>query len=344
MTPAAIDVVVTGVAAVTPRGDSLAEVLAAERCAPPDGWFDPRQRLGKRGYKYLPAASQYLLAATRSALEDARDDLATVPPDTRGVAVGTNSAASALHAAMNRTVVHSSTDELSPAFAPFFSINLFSSRLATEHKLKGFNLTSTSPRVAALEALETGLRALRLGRASWLLIGATEEPLDAEEPGAARSECGAVALVLEPRQAAERRGARVYGQLRARTAFLPPTAAAGSAGQQRAADLIRAGLRALGGAADAAGVLVVVDDSPVGRAVAAVAGDGAERVAAGSGCLEPLLQAAGLLTCGDRERVLVTAAAHGNVAIALATPAGVRSGAGSAADATSAGRLHVTVA
>jgi 3-oxoacyl-[acyl-carrier-protein] synthase II len=342
MTTSAMDVVVTGVAAVTPRGDTLAEALAADRCAPPDGWFDPRQRLGKRGYKYLPAASQYLLAATRGALEGARDDLASVPPEARGVAVGTNSAASALHAAIDRTVVGSSTDELSPAFAPFFSINLFSSRLATEHQLKGFNLTSTSPRVAALEALETGLRALRLGRAEWLLVGATEEPLDPDEPGAPSSECGAVALVLETAQAAEQRGARVYGHLRARTAFLAPAVAAGSA--QRAADLVREGLQALGAGGGPGGALLVVDDSPVGRAVATAVGDGAERVAAGAGCLEPMLRAAGLVACGDRQRVLMTAAAHGNIAVALATPAGARSAPGAAADATVEGRPHATVA
>lgn len=340
----AMDVVVTGVAAVTPRGHTLAEALAAERCAPPDGWFDPRQRLGKRGYKYLPAASQYLLAAAHGALADARDDLAAVAPDARGVAVGTNSAASALHASMDRTVVRSSADDLSPAFAPFFSINLFSSRLATEHELKGFNLTSTSPRVAGLEALETGLRSLRLGRAAWLLVGATEEPLDPDQPGAASSECGAVALVLEPAQAAEHRGAAVYGHLRARTAFLAPALAAGHAGQRRATELWREGLRALGAGSGPAGALLVVDDSPVGRAVAAAVGEDSQRAAAGAGCLEPMLQAAGLVACGACERVLVTASAHGNVAIAVATPAGVRSAPGAPTDAPGKGRVRATLA
>ncbi|WP_052713696.1 beta-ketoacyl synthase N-terminal-like domain-containing protein [Streptomyces katrae] len=151
--------VVSGIGVVTPRGDRPREAARGARpaaAARAGDWFDHRTRLGPRGYKYLPAASQYFLAAAKEAMADARDEPDRWPAELRGAAVGTNSSAAALHEAMDRTVLAEGAAALSPVTAPYFSINLFGSRLATEHGLKAFNLTVTSPRVAGLESLETG--------------------------------------------------------------------------------------------------------------------------------------------------------------------------------------------
>ncbi|MEU3402845.1 beta-ketoacyl synthase N-terminal-like domain-containing protein [Streptomyces sp. NPDC006670] len=316
--------VVSGIGVVTPRGDRPVE---AARSARPSGaaqagdWFDHRTRLGPRGYKYLPAASQYFLAAAKEALADARDEPEHWPAELRGAAVGTNSSAAALHEAMDRTVLAEGAAALSPVTAPYFSINLFGSRLATEHGLKAFNLTVTSPRVAGLESLATGARAVAAGRAAWLLAGATEEALDPAHAGHADSERGAVALVLEPLESVRARGGRAYGHCRVRSLFLPPRTAAAGRGAQRARQLIDAALAAWGaGPAGAARVIAVLDGSPVGRAVAEALGPGAETVPAGAGALEPLLQAAGALAALPGPVLLVTAAAQGNLALALLTP------------------------
>ncbi|MFE2677665.1 beta-ketoacyl synthase N-terminal-like domain-containing protein, partial [Streptomyces hygroscopicus] len=206
--------------------------------------FDFRTALGRRGYKYLPAASQYFLAAAKGALAQAGPDaLEAVGPEERGAAVGTNSAAVALHHTMDRTITTTGAEDLSPALAPYFSVNLFGSRLATEHDLKGFNLTFTSPRVAGLEALQAGRRAIAAGRARRLLAGATEEALPEGEPGADRPESGAVALVLEPASAARSRGAAALGRVAVRSFFLPPRVAAAAEGGG-AAPALRGGGRA----------------------------------------------------------------------------------------------------
>ncbi|MDN3060747.1 beta-ketoacyl synthase N-terminal-like domain-containing protein [Streptomyces sp. SRF1] len=233
--------------------------------------FDFRTALGRRGYKYLPAASQYFLAAAKVALAQAGPDaLEAVGPEERGAAVGTNSAAVALHHMMDRTITATGAEDLSPALAPYFSINLFGSRLATEHDLKGFNLTFTSPRVAGLEALQAGRRAIATGRARRLLAGATEEALPEGEPGADRPESGAVALVLEPASAARSRGAAALGRVAVRSFFLPPRVAASADGAGQAAALLRDALAALGHRADRPlTVTAVLDGSPVGEAVAA---------------------------------------------------------------------------
>ncbi|WP_413799482.1 beta-ketoacyl synthase N-terminal-like domain-containing protein [Streptomyces iranensis] len=295
--------------------------------------FDFRTALGRHGYKYLPAASQYFLAAAKRALAQAGPDaLEAVGPEERGAAVGTNSAAVALHHTMDRTVTATGAGDLSPVTAPYFSINLFGSRLATEHDLKGFNLTFTSPRVAGLEALQTGQRALATGRARRLLAGATEEALPEVEPGADTSEAGAVALVLEPEPAARSRRVAALGRVGVRSFFLPPKVAASAEGAERAAALLRDALDALGHRPDRPlAVTAVLDGSPVGEAMAAALDEKAlggralagkpERVPAGAGALEPVARVAAALAAPEgHPHAVVTAAAEGNAAVCLVTP------------------------
>lgn len=286
----------------------------------PENWFDHKRELGPRGYKYLPSASQYMLAATKRALADSGPGIEGVELERRAAAVGTNGAASRLHADMDRTVLDGDADDLSPALAPFFSINLFGSRLAIEHGLQAFNLTLTSPRVAGFEAMQHGLRSAMLGRASWLMAGAVEAPVDPAEPGADASETGAVAVVLEPEAAVTARGGRSYGRCRSWTSFLPPA----QASPDRAADVLTAAQRAFGLAAgDPVVVHAVLDESPVGVAFDAALPASATRVAAGSGCLTPMVQLAAALTEPSGTRagslLVVAAAAQGNVACALIT-------------------------
>ncbi|GAA3364395.1 hypothetical protein GCM10017744_063000 [Streptomyces antimycoticus] len=333
----AVGLVVTGIGTVSADG------------------FDFRTALGRHGYKYLPAASQYFLAAAKRALAQAGPDaLEAVGPEERGAAVGTNSAAVALHHTMDRTVTATGAGDLSPVTAPYFSINLFGSRLATEHDLKGFNLTFTSPRVAGLEALQNGRRALVTGRARWLLAGATEEALPEGEPGAETSEAGAVALVLEPETAARSRGAAALGRVGVRSFFLPPRVAGSAEGAERAAALLRDALDALGHRPDQPlAVTAVLDGSPVGEAVAAAleekvldeqapggrtAAGKLERVLAGAGALEPVARVAAALGApAGHVHAVVTAAAEGNIAVCLVTPSGATADGATADGATADG-------
>ncbi|GDY53957.1 hypothetical protein SVIO_045800 [Streptomyces violaceusniger] len=313
---AAVGLVVTGIGTVGADG------------------FDFRTALGRHGYKYLPAASQYFLAAAKRALAQAGPDaLEAVGPEERGAAVGTNSAAVALHHSMDRTVTVTGAGDLSPVTAPYFSINLFGSRLATEHDLKGFNLTLTSPRIAGLEALQTGQRALATGRARRLLAGATEEALPEGEPGRAPRRPGPSRWCWSPNRppAAGGGGAGPGGR-----PLVLPAAEGGRLrrGAEQAAALLRDALDALGHRPDRPlAVTAVLDGSPVGEAMAAALDEKAlggralagkpERVPAGAGALEPVARVAAVLGAPDgHAHAVVTAAAEGNAAVCLITPGG----------------------
>ncbi|MFC0599941.1 beta-ketoacyl synthase N-terminal-like domain-containing protein [Streptomyces palmae] len=311
----ATELVVSGIGEVLPPADAERE------------WFDYRTELGPSGYKYVPRSSRYLLGAGKRALADAA--LAEVPEQRGldcGVALGSNNCASDLHGVIDRAVLEKGLGGLRPTTAPYFSVNLFLSKLAIEHGLKGFSLALHTPRVAGLESIETGLRAVALGRASWLVLGVTEEPLDPVEPEAASSEDGAVVLVLEPAERVRERGATEYGRVAARGFFLSPTAAADPARAAGHTERLLAGALAALGLPDqgAAGlpVRLVADASPVADALAAALGAQGgrlDRTHAGPGCLGPMTEVARALRDGE-ECLVVAAGGSGQVTLARIRP------------------------
>uniref|UniRef100_A0AAU2V606 3-oxoacyl-ACP synthase n=1 Tax=Streptomyces sp. NBC_00003 TaxID=2903608 RepID=A0AAU2V606_9ACTN len=323
------EAVVTGVGTVAaPAGTPLDEP-----------WFDYRARLGPRGYRYLPDACQYLLAAAKGALVRSGEDLtgstdpaedSTAPlvgfaEERRAAVIGTNSAVAALHADIAETVRAGEINRLSPMLTPFFSVNLVASRLSTEHRLKGFNTTVTSPRVAGLEALHVAACELTAGRSDVALAGVTE----AFDPGhgTAAAEAGAVVLMLRPPADAVRPGSAL---LRTSLRFVPPAALAREAGRRRADREVREALEALVGLGPAPErVRLVTDGSAVAAAVGATVQDwstgrvllSVETPGARAGALAPMELVARDLRAGAAGAHLVVAVAgEGNVAFASVGP------------------------
>ncbi|GAA3785057.1 hypothetical protein GCM10022403_019820 [Streptomyces coacervatus] len=306
---------VLGLGVVLPGADKPADARTVT-AAPAPGWFDVVTALTGRGYRRLPTACQYLLAATRSALDDAGDAPDAVPAERRGVVVGTNNAGMALMEEQDRSILEEGADAITPITAPYFAMSLFASRLAVEHTVHGFTLTTNSPRTAGFDALQAGARALARGRADVLVVGATEDELPRPEPGADGSDIGAVALVCAP-SAEGINNPSAYGSCRIRNAFLAPGAAPADALDDAWAALTADG--PLPRHVDA-----VLDDSATGRAVADWLAGKAGTVSitpAGAGCLSPMRHLVARLATGDDgpEHVVVTAAAEGNVAFARLT-------------------------
>lgn len=300
-------------------------VLPPEGTGPAESWFDHRARLG-RGYKYLPPACQYLLAAARTALEDAgraAEDPLAPAPELRGAVVGTNSAVAALHAAVDETVRREGASALSPMSVPYFAVNLVAGRLSAEHLLKGFNLTVTSPRAAGVEALHLAALELAAGRAAVTLAGAAEAP--DPRAGDAEPESGAALFVLRPGGGPVPADGTV---LRTVLRFVPPPALAAAEGRRRARDSVRRALDGLGAGAPVPDeVELLADPSPLGDVVAdALRSWCADRVpvstrwsGARAGALAPVVRLASRpLPAGAGRRLVVTASRAGNVALATA--------------------------
>ncbi|MEV7287842.1 hypothetical protein AB0O01_25265 [Streptomyces sp. NPDC093252] len=252
MNAGARELAVTGVGVVSPRGDTAVRALTGTG-AVDDGWFDHRERLGPRGYKYLPRAAQYVLAAARGALADGG-----VPTGRPALLLATNAGAAGLFDALDAAVTGSGAAAIPPSSAPYFAVNVLGNRPAAELGATGFALTVATERTAALDALATGALAVAAGRADRLLLAAVEEP----PPGAGgRGEQGAVVLALEP--AATARAARAV--VRTRSLFVPPDAPDTARGRERARRLLAAALAELGGVP--VRVHLDLDGSPVAGVV-----------------------------------------------------------------------------
>ncbi|WP_189151925.1 beta-ketoacyl synthase N-terminal-like domain-containing protein [Streptomyces lacrimifluminis] len=270
--PGPAELAVTGVGVVSPWGDDPETAVVGGSAPFPAGeWFNHRTRLGPRGYKYLPSAAQYILAAARAAQVD-RGCPEAHPADRRGFLLATNAGLAGLFDSMDATIAAEGAAGISPASAPYFAVNVLGNRLAAELSLNGFALTFATARTAAVDALSTGALALASGRCDTLVLAAVEEPVPDGRGGG--GEQGAVALTLEPAVAARARGTAVRATLRTRSLFVPPAALDGAQGRAHADRVLAAALtQVLPSANPPSTVHVDLDSSPVSAAVvAALAG------------------------------------------------------------------------
>ncbi|MEU8137088.1 beta-ketoacyl synthase N-terminal-like domain-containing protein [Streptodolium elevatio] len=336
MSPGATRIRVTGLGLTAPGVDRPDRALEIQPDAPA-GWFDTATALPGRGYRRLPPGALYLLAAARAAWADRGPWIAAVPAASRGAVVGTNNVGASLIEEFDRTIIDLGAAELSPARAPYMAMSMFAARLAPEHELRAFDLTTNSPAVAGLDALQAAARALAAGRASVVLAGAVEEPpapvqrldhprgsrADGADPGAA-FDAGAAVLVCEPAEESAD-GGFGYGHCSVRSAFLP----------EQDSDTVSAVLDALWDELADEGppparIDTVLDDSATGRAVAAWLGRRVTRgsitavpTAPGGGCLTPVRRVLGrLATPGENpaRTAVLAASAHGHISIADVTP------------------------
>lgn len=150
--------------------------------------FDPAVHLGRKGWRFLPRATQAGLVAAKLALEGAAST--DVVAERVGVAVGTNFAISEISDEIDRALLRGGLAEISPMGCPNFSINLPASQVSMNHRLRAFNITLLSLLTAGPEAILLGARALRAGRADAVLVGAIEGRAEA----GAEAVCGPPAL------------------------------------------------------------------------------------------------------------------------------------------------------
>ncbi|MFH8796102.1 beta-ketoacyl synthase N-terminal-like domain-containing protein [Streptomyces sp. NPDC017941] len=167
------ELAVVGMGMVAPGVCGPADALAPAGAAAP-GWFEAEVALPGRGYRRLPDACKYLLAASRLAVGDAGGRFARTEREHRGAAVAINNTGAALLEAMDRTIMREGAAQMSPSSSPFIAMSSFASRLSMEHDITGFNLSVNSPVTAGLEALQIAARAVAAGRARAVLVGAVE--------------------------------------------------------------------------------------------------------------------------------------------------------------------------
>ncbi len=202
--------------------------------------FDPERWLERRDHKKTDRFIQYGLAAATMAMEDADlvVDEALAPRAGCIVGVGIGGLETIEHTM--RTYLESGPRRLSPFFIPKLIGNLAPGWISMRFGLRGPNYAATSACASGTHAIGEAFRAIRDGYMDCAIAGGAEAPLTPlgvlgfsvmralstrnDEPERASRPFdrgrdgfvvgeGAGMLVLEEWQAAERRGARIHGEI-----------------------------------------------------------------------------------------------------------------------------------
>jgi 3-oxoacyl-[acyl-carrier-protein] synthase II len=246
-------VVVTGAGVLSPLGDSPAALhaaLAGGRSAlkpvelfPTDGLgpvrageirpFEPRDYLGDRNLRPIDRTSRLLVSAAQRALDESGWTAELRAEREIGLVLGTTFCSVKTISEFDRRNLQLGPSYASPLDFANSVINAAAGQAAIWHGLRGLNSTLSAGEASGLLAIGYGAQQIRNGRASALLAGGAEElcyesflghqragrlgasgsiPFDARRDGFALAE-GAGLLVLEEREAARGRGARVLAEV-----------------------------------------------------------------------------------------------------------------------------------
>ncbi len=254
-------VVVTGLGILTPLGSDLDEfwnnMLAGRSGVGPitrfdtDGLpvqiaaelpdFDPQQYMHHKEARRMDPNSQYALAASLKAVENAGLDLGSISSDRLGVVLGTGQGGIQSLSEQMKVFLKKGPRRISPFCVPMMISNMAAGQIAIRLDARGPNLTLTTACAASAHALGESYRMLQRGEADVILSGGTEagivpislagftsmralstrneepekasRPFDADRDGFVMGE-GSAILVLETLEHAEKRGAEVLAELK----------------------------------------------------------------------------------------------------------------------------------
>ncbi|HEX7051320.1 MAG TPA: beta-ketoacyl-ACP synthase II [Longimicrobiales bacterium] len=248
VTPVALDVESTWQA--LQRGESGAAPITqfeatedfAVRFACEVKGFEPERYMDRKEVRRTDRFAQFALAVAQQAVEDAglADGFKGVDRDRVGVIIGSGIGGIATFEEQARTLFERGPQRISPFFVPMFISDIASGVVSMRYGLRGPNYATVSACASSAHAVAAGFRIVQRGEADAMLVGGAEatvtpltmagfasmkalstrndspetasRPFDATRDGFVLGE-GAGCLVIESLEHAERRGARIIGEI-----------------------------------------------------------------------------------------------------------------------------------
>jgi 3-oxoacyl-[acyl-carrier-protein] synthase II len=238
-------VVITGVGAVTPLGvgaRALHERWTAGACGIQDGEapcadFDPKVAMTAKEARRADRFTQLAVAACAEAISEAGWDADGAPyaPERLACVFGTGIGGIGTIETNHTALIESGPGKVSPLAVPLMMSNAGAAALSMRHNLRGHVYGVVSACAAGTHAIGAAARLIRAGdadavvtggseagltplaRAAFAALDATSEsgvsrPFDRRRDGFIMGE-GAGVLVLEDGEKAERRGAKILGEI-----------------------------------------------------------------------------------------------------------------------------------
>jgi len=202
--------------------------------------FDPLEYVDKKEVRKMDAFTQYALAATREALADSDFKIDAGNCDRVGVYIGSGIGGLPLLERTHSILVSKGPRRVSPFFIPGMILNIAAGHVSIMYGAKGPNLALATACATGTRAIGESFRLIRERYCDAMIAGGAEavitplavsgfcsmkalsqrndepekasRPFDAERDGFVIGE-GAGIVILEERQAAMARGARVYAEI-----------------------------------------------------------------------------------------------------------------------------------
>jgi 3-oxoacyl-[acyl-carrier-protein] synthase II len=191
-------VVVTGLGAVTPLGNSVPEYWRAIcegrsgvgpitrfdpkrldcRIAAEVKAFDPLKVIEKKELKKLDLFIQYAIAAGVEAVESAKIDFSQVDPTRAGALVGSGIGGILSILEWHRVLLDKGPGRVSPFFVPSLIVNMASGQLSIRYKLKGPNSSVVTACATGNHAIGDAFRIIQRGEADLMVAGGSEAIID----------------------------------------------------------------------------------------------------------------------------------------------------------------------
>ena len=202
--------------------------------------FNPEDHLERKDVRKMDTFSQYAVAASRQAVEDARLTIDASNADRIGTYIGSGIGGLALLEKTHKVLLDKGPRRISPFFIPGMILNLAAGNVSILLGTKGPNLALATACATGTHAVGESLRLIRDGYCDGMIAGGTEavvtplsvagfcamkalstrndapelasRPFDAGRDGFIMGE-GAGILYLEERETALRRGVRIYAEI-----------------------------------------------------------------------------------------------------------------------------------
>ena len=188
-------VVVTGLGALTPVGNTVAEfwknLLAGKSGAAPITYFDtakfdtkfacevkgfnPQDFMDRKLAQRSDPFTQYALAASEMALQDSAIDLTKIDKDRVGVIIGSGiGGMGTYHKQFENLFTEQGPRRISPFFIPMMIADMASGRVSMKYGLKGPNYATTSACATSSHAIGDAFILIQRGDADTMVTGGAE--------------------------------------------------------------------------------------------------------------------------------------------------------------------------
>ena len=201
--------------------------------------FDPTLYMDKKDSKRMDLFTQYAVAASKMALEDANLTITDDIADRVGVWIGSGIGGMATYDEQFRRFMDKGYRRVSPFFVPMLIADMASGQVSIQFGAKGINNCSVTACASGANSIGDAFKVIERGDADFMITGGAEAPLtpmafagfstakalsfnddphtasrpfDKNRDGFVMGE-GAGILILESLESAERRGAHIYAEI-----------------------------------------------------------------------------------------------------------------------------------